>query len=65
MKILFALILFLVTKNLYSQKTAKEIYDENTSKVEYIEIYDSHKKAIASGSGFLIDSDGLVITIIM
>lgn len=62
MKIFFIIILFLITKNLFSQKTAKEIYDENSSKVVYVEVYDRNKKAIASGSGFLIDSEGLIIT---
>ncbi|MBK8553057.1 MAG: serine protease [Ignavibacteria bacterium] len=62
MKIFFYNNFIFIIRNLYSQKTAKEIYDKNTSKVVYIEIYDRNKKPTSRGSGFLINSEGLIVT---
>lgn len=42
-------------------KTAKEIV-KNKSAVAYIKIYDEDGEEIASGSGFNIDSNGIVVT---
>jgi len=61
-KVHIAILFLFISKNIYSQKSAKEIYDENNSSVVYIQIYDKYNNPISSGSGFVIDEDGLIAT---
>lgn len=42
--------------------TAMQISEKVSPSVFYIEVYDSTNKAIASGSGFFISSDGVAVT---
>jgi len=42
--------------------TAKQIAAKYVNAVVYIEVSDSNHKAIASGSGFIVDSNGTVVT---
>ncbi len=42
--------------------TAEEIYKRCSPAVFYIEIYDANGRAVSSGSGFFIDSDGTAVT---
>lgn len=42
--------------------TAEQIADKDSPAVFYIELYDNNGNAIASGSGFFIDTDGTAVT---
>lgn len=46
----------------HGQKTAKQIYDENNSAVVLLEIYDQYNSVAGFGSGFIANSDGIIVT---
>lgn len=62
MNFLILFILIIVSTATYSQKSGDEIFKENNPSVVCIEVYDINKSLISSGSGFVVNDDGLIVT---